>query len=203
MQNKKRGLVYGVGVNDFEGNIYKSEHYSAFVRWQGMIMRCYSDVFQKTRPTYENVTVCDEWKTFSNFLRWHLAQDVEGKHMDKELIGRDNPVYSPDTVVFIPPELNAFFTDRKRFTNGAVGVSLKSDGYYHARVMNVFSKQRESLGKFKTVTEAHEAWRKRKEELANQWADKLQSEGYEERIVTALRKVYSKDYYYTWAGHNK
>ena len=154
-------------------------------------MLCYDENFKKTRPTYENATVCKDWLTFSKFDEWCKNQNHMGMHMDKDLLEEGNTLYCPEKVCFIPPELNAFFTDRKRFTSASVGVRQADNGKYVARVMNNFTGRREQVGTFLTLEDAEIAWRKRKCELANQWADVLQSEHYDARIVSALRSRYS------------
>lgn len=187
---RERGLVYGVGINDDPTSVKILAKDPIYTRWQGMIMRCYSEKFKESRPTYEHATVCEEWKIYSNFRDWCKLQNHEGKHMDKDLLVKGNTVYSPDTVCFIPPELNAFFTDRKRFTSASVGVRRVDSGKYVARIMNPFTGVREQLGTFLSLSVASEAWRKRKHELANQWADIIEKEGYGARLVEALRKRY-------------
>lgn len=186
----KRLFVYGVGVNDDPSCFKVLRKDPIYTRWQGMIMRCYSDRFKRTRPTYENVEVCGEWKIYSNFRDWCKLQNHVGNHMDKDLLVEGNTLYSPDTVCFIPPELNSFFTDRKRFTSAAVGVREQEIGKFSARVMNPFTGKRESLGVYDNVFSASDAWRQRKNELAWQWAERLECDGYDQRIVRALREKY-------------
>ena len=187
---KERGLIYGFGINDDPTStkiLYKD---SIYTRWQGMIMRCYSEKFKETRPTYEHATVCEEWKYYSNFRDWCRLQNHEGNHTDKDLLVKGNTVYSPETVCFIPPELNTFFTDRKRFTSVAVGVREQSGGRFYARIMNPFTGKRENLGTFDNMFSAAEAWRERKKELAYQWATLLEERGYDEKIIVALKERY-------------
>ena len=52
--------------------------------------------------------------------------------------------------------------------------------------------KREHLGYFSTPEEAHEAWRKRKDDLAQRVAD----EESDPRVVEALRKRYSPEEWY-------
>lgn len=186
-----RELVYGVGVNDDPTSTKILRKNSIYTRWQGMLMRCYSERFKESRPTYENATVCEDWKIYSNFRDWCEKQNHEGKHMDKDLLVEGNTVYSPETVCFVPPELNAFFTDRKRFTSASIGVRQTDTGKYVARVMNPFTGAREHLGTFEALEPASGAWKKRKNELANQWADLLGLEGYDVCIIQVLRSRYS------------
>lgn len=177
-------LVYGVGKNDADYEVcvfsrvngqrtimWQSPFYR---RWVAMLRRCYSERYQKTRPSYAGCTVCEEWKTFSNFRMWMEVQDWEGKALDKDILAIDKKQYSPDTCVFISIELNNFLTDCRK-TRGAylIGASLEKDtGLFKASCNNPLTKRLENLGRFKSEVEAHLAWKKRKHELANLLCDK-------------------------------
>jgi hypothetical protein len=74
-----------------------------------------------------------------------------------------------------------------------VGVSLfKPTGKYRASCKNPFTGKLEHLGLFSTTEEAHEAWRKRKHELAQLVAARES----DSRVVEALRKRYSFEEWY-------
>ena len=74
-----------------------------------------------------------------------------------------------------------------------IGVSLfKRTGKFFARCNNPFTGKNEHLGYFSTPEEAHEAWRKRKHELAQLVAAKES----DLRVVEALRKRYSFEEWY-------
>ena len=60
-----------------------------------MLKLCYSPAHHKKYPSYVGCTVCEEWKTFSNFRRWMVTQNFEGRHLDKDLLVKDNLHYSP------------------------------------------------------------------------------------------------------------
>ena len=36
--------------------------------WTSMLARCYSEKYHEKKPTYQNVTVCDIWHCYANFL---------------------------------------------------------------------------------------------------------------------------------------
>lgn len=40
------------------------------------------------RSNYSTITICDEWYTFSNYLKWFCENMVEGWDLDKDLKGR-------------------------------------------------------------------------------------------------------------------
>jgi hypothetical protein len=74
-----------------------------------------------------------------------------------------------------------------------IGVHLvKRTGKYQAQCGNHFSEEQEHLGYYSTPEEAHEAWRKRKHELAQLVAAKES----DPRVVEALKKRYSFEEWY-------
>lgn len=190
---EKKSLVYGVGLNDadyavkpvVDGKRVCCPFYRA---WTGILMRCYCEKYKKRQPTYNGCSVCDEWLTFSNFKKWMERQDWHDKEIDKDLLVIGNKVYSPDACAFVSSMTNSFIIDcgaaRGEFP---VGVSLnKSIGRIRARCCNPFTGKTEHLGHFECPSQAHQAWRKRKHELACQLAG-LQTDS---RVAAALRARY-------------
>ncbi|MNR10122.1 hypothetical protein D3C85_1263570 [compost metagenome] len=118
-----------------------------------------------------------------------MRQDFEGKDLDKDILIKGNKVYGPDNCVFVSRALNTFMNDRAAVKGGCpTGVSLEtSTGRFKANCRNPFSKQLEFLGRFACQDAAHEAWRKRKHDLACQYAN-LQTDP---RIASALRTRYA------------
>ena len=191
---RPRFLVYGIGVNDADYKVCHTVNGKKIVcplyqTWQSMLRRCYSAKYQAESPTYIGCSVTPEWLTFSNFKRWMISQDWQGKELDKDLLVKGNKVYSPDTSVFVDRMTNAFTTDSSA-TRGEwpIGVNFhKTYGKLRARCRNPFTRQHELLGYFTCHKQAHLAWKKRKHELACQLAD-LQSD---ERVSQALRARYA------------
>ena len=116
-------------------------------------------------------------------------QEWHGKSLDKDIISPGRKLYSPETCAFVLKATNSFVTasDASR-GEYPVGVSLyKRTGKYRAQCNNPFIRGKEHLGLFLTPEEAHEAWRKRKHELAQLVAAKES----DPRVVEALKKRYS------------
>lgn len=210
-EKKKKGLVYGVGINDADYKVYKSSseivdgkrvrkvewRCPVYVTWTSMLARCYSDKVQSKSPTYKGCTVCDEWLTFSNFRAWMIKQDYRGKELDKDLLFKGNKVYSPETCVFVSRMVNLFMGDHgAKRGKYLIGVSWnKAKGKFVAQCCNPFLNKQENLGYFDTEKEAHEAWLKRKLELAHL----LAAEQTDERVAKALIERYTN---YMTGGSN-
>lgn len=116
------------------------------------------------------------------------VQSWQGKQLDKDLLVKGNKFYSPENCVFVDRVTNSFTIDRG--ANRGVwplGVSFdKRDVKFRAQCSNPFTKKNENLGYFTCSDEAHQAWKKRKHELACQLAD-LQTD---KRVAAALRTRY-------------
>lgn len=186
-------VVHGVAINDADYSVRRmvngKDFWCPFYRaWRNILKRCYCKAFQDKYPLYIGCSVCEEWLTFSNFKRWMEQQDWQGKQLDKDFLLTGNKVYSPETCVFIDGLTNSFILDcaasRGKYP---LGVDFhKSGGKLRSRCCNPFTKKSEHLGLFTCPNEAHEAWRKRKHELACQLAD-LQDDP---RVAAALRTRY-------------
>lgn len=203
METKK--LVYGVGINDAD---YVTQRFETigyvngkqkqklvwicpyYKSWRDMLKRCYSTKYHQQYPTYKGCSVSEDWLAFSNFKAWMEKQDWEGKHLDKDILFEGNKVYGAETCVFVTLTTNNFTTDRGNDRGEwLIGVYWnKREEKFHSRCCNPFTKKRESLGLFTSEQEAHEAWAKRKLELAHELAA-IQTDP---RVAKALIDRYSK-----------
>ena len=205
-QNRKLGepkLVFGVGINDADYVVQKMGTIDVdgvrkqklvwicpyYRVWVNMLSRCYSIKLQELRPTYEGCSVSEEWILFSNFRAWMVDQDWEGKQLDKDLLMGGNKVYSENTCIFVTRVVNSFLTDRGAARGKwMIGVAWdKSANKFKSRCSNPFTKKNENLGYFTYEQEAHNAWLKRKLELAKELAT-IQTD---ERVAKALINRYT------------
>lgn len=63
--------VYGVGCVDVSFKISNDgKHFWQYKLWSSMLRRCFNERYKETHPTYMDVTCCDEWLSFGNFLEW-------------------------------------------------------------------------------------------------------------------------------------
>lgn len=202
---KPRKLVHGAGINDADYVVQKHEEigyvngnrkrkqvwYCPYYQvWQGMLQRCYSVKFQERNPTYRGCSVSVEWLTFSGFKNWMEKQDWEDNQLDKDLLFEGNKVYSAETCVFVTRAVNMFIIERGNDRGEwPIGVNWhKGRNKFMSRCRNPFTKKLEYLGLYACDQEAHEAWLKRKLELAYRLAA-IQTDP---RVSTALINRYLK-----------
>ena len=198
--NKRNKLVYGVGINDADYNVYdygivdgkrKIVRICPFYQtWKHMLERCYSDKYQSKYPTYKGCSTYGDWLVFSQFKDWMEKQDWEDNHLDKDLLIEGNKTYSPDTCIFVPQTVNKFTLERGAARGEhMIGVSLhKVTGKFQSRCRNPFTGKGEYLGLFTNELQAHLTWKSRKHELACQLADSEYVT--DPRLVEALRTRY-------------
>jgi hypothetical protein len=190
---KNPRLTYGVGINDSD---YVTQCSSTrkicpyFLAWKNMLKRAYCKIERLNRPSYHGTSICDEWLRFSNFKVWMDSQDRSGKQLDKDLLFAGNKIYSPETCCFVSREINTFLTDSAATRgNLLIGVCIhKNTGKFMAQI-RAQSKGREYIGIFDSELDAHEAWRKRKHEIALQ----LAAQQTDPRTAKALSTRYLKE----------
>lgn len=197
----KNRLVHGVGINDAEYKTHICKTVDGVTRaiwrcpfykvWSGMLERAYSEKCHDKHPTYRDVTVNEPWHTFSVFRLWMENQTWMGNEIDKDILFPGNREYSEDKCVFVPASLNSFLADsRSNRGKYPLGVTWdSSSNKFKSTCRNPFIQKVENLGRFDDPNEAHNAWRKRKHELACRYAD-MQTD---ERIALALRKRFAHE----------
>ena len=180
------GIIGNEKVRDENGKIIKS--YSV---WYNMLRRCNSDECQKKHPTYKCCTVCEEWLNYSNFKKWfndnYYEIDGERMDLDKDILVKGNKIYSPDTCVFVPQNINKLFIKRNKARGKyPIGVYLNKDLNKFIAQCNTFyngKKQKKYLGLYNTIEEAFNAYKQFKEadikQIADEYKDKIPNKLYE------------------------
>ena len=145
----------------------------AYTRWQGILRRCYDKQYQMKKPTYLECMICDEWLNFQNFMMWYNQNyyTIENTtmHLDKDILTKGNKIYSSDTCVFVPSEINALFT-KTNAKRGVlpIGVDLHRNKY--RATMNVNNKHIH-LGVYDSMEEAFAVYKRSKEDYIKEIAD--------------------------------
>ena len=173
--------VHSVGVL---GNKYPSEvnrvKTKEYVLWTHMLQRCYSDSYKKKYPTYEGCEVSENFKSYEYFYEWchkQIGFTDEGWHLDKDLLIKGNKVYSENTCVFMPAEINSLLvkSDKKRGKH-LIGVYWCKKGKAFKAQVSRNKGMQEHLGYFKTEIEAFHAYKQAKETFIKEQAEKWKSQ---------------------------
>jgi len=175
IKNVYHRAVYGVGylgLGDYspKGN---KVHRQIYDLWNKMLERVYSPSKLEKCPSYKGTTVCKEWHNFQVFAKWFEENHVEGWQLDKDLLSKGTKIYSPETCVFIPRELNTFMTNVKvDNTSGYTGVSYsKPNGKWVANIS--IGGKRKYLGQRDSVEEAYKLYKKARDKICQEWRIKM------------------------------
>ena len=183
--SKKKGIVYGVGINDVDYVVSDCLYYR---KWKGMMRRCYSSNYHITNPSYVGCSICEEWHLFSNFKSWMVKQDWEEKELDKDILFPGNKVYSPDTCVFIDKKVNELFSKKSR--NGVRGVvyceRLKK---YVVRGSTIIDSEKKSryYGCYSTLEEAKKVSDKVREDYVMSVANEQKDDRVKDAILSLIK----------------
>lgn len=172
-------LIYGVGLNDRKYPVkVEGKSTKVYNLWLNLLTRCYNSKTHKTSPTYVGCSVSENFKNFTYFYEWCQKQigfNQEGFQLDKDLILRGNKIYSEDTCLFLPRELNSLLTAHKAARGSfPLGVSLHC-GKFKAQCLRHPAPTH--IGLFNTPDEAFQAYKQAKETFI-----KLQAEKWKARI---------------------
>lgn len=198
--------VFGWGINDVDYPVTRQERVNGksvrvwtcpyYNDWVGILERSISPRLKDNQSYYIDCTVCEEWKYFSNFIKWVDSQpnrDWVNCVPDKDLLISGNKHYSHTTVAYVSVLVNAFITDRKSIGNMLTGVSLIPESnnkkQYKVYCNDPFNNESRYVGYFSTEIEAHKAWQAKKHKYACMLAD-LQDDP---RVADALRQRYAPD----------
>ena len=171
--------VYGVGILGTKYptaiNGVQTKEYNL---WQHMLKRCYSDKYQY--PTYKGCEVSDKLKSYEYFYEWchkQIGFGNEGWQLDKDLLTKGNKVYSEDSCVFLPQEINSLLV-KSIASRGEylIGVSWHNANKAFRAQISKNKGKLEHLGYFKTEMEAYNAYKTAKESFIKEQASKWQSQ---------------------------
>lgn len=161
----------------------------AWVYFNGMRARCRpGSAAQAQRPTYAGCV--NAFASFQEFADWATAQPGygnDGWSIDKDLLIKGNKVYSKETCVFVPMEINNSLTNHRRHRGPLpVGVckdSERKNPLYRAYINENGKSKR--IGAFKTIDQAFYAYKVEKEAALRRLAEKYK-EAIDPRAFAAL-----------------
>lgn len=183
--------VFGIGVIGDAPISINGKTIKEYALWHNVLLRCYDENFHHKTPSYLGCSVSSNFRYFPYFKEWCSNQvgfnskDENGElfQLDKDILTQGNKIYSEDTCVFVPQEINTLFT-RQRVTE-ADSKPTPFFSKWHNRYLSRMSKfgKLVHLGTFKSQAEAFSLYKEVKEayikEIANKWKDQIDPRVYE------------------------
>lgn len=179
-------LILGVGIvgsklskEERKGKVYRN--------WCQILKRCYSEKIKYKFPTYDGCTMSDNFKYYPYFKEWYMSQknwDDPDFVLDKDLLSeKHTKIYSEDTCVFLPKEINSLLTTTKASRGDLpIGVCKLRGNRASFRACIGKNSKNFVLGYYQTPEEAFYAYKIAREdylkEKANQWKDMLDERAY-------------------------
>ena len=189
---RPRSKLYGIGLNDFEGNVYiEGKQIREYSLWKSVLQRCYCQKYQERKPTYKGCEVETFLLSFTNFynfvrsLKGFGEVDEKGKpfQMDKDLLVKGNKTYSVESICFVPQEINAFLVNRKKLRGDLpIGVCYNNvTGEFQCQLSR--NGRIQTLGYFSRKEDAFHTYKIYKQHyakvLAQKWKDKIDHRVYD------------------------
>lgn len=157
----KYGFYFGEGIFETKRNSIEAKIYSILSKIK---FRCYRNLGKDINNYYNKVLVCEEWHNFQNFCQWYLDNSKWNTfgyelEIDKDILCNikhlETKIYSPETCLLIPMELNRFLA----------GDNLNSGVYNRNckfKVQIQYNKKLHHLGTYSTFEKAKEVYAKEK-----------------------------------------
>ena len=183
--------VCGIGYLG-EGEYKVSEngkHTKHYMIWKCMLKRCYDPKCIQKNPTYTGCEVADEWHNFQLFSEWFDKNyyEIKGEvmNLDKDILCKGNKIYSADTCVFVPQNINKLFVKSDKCRGGSpIGMTYKNKKYNAQCKVNG---KEQYLGCYDTKEEAFQVYKNFKEkyikEVAEEYKDKIPEKLYNAMIT--------------------
>lgn len=179
-------LIEGKGIIGTKLTTEEYKH-KAYKNWVRILMRCYNEKQRYRHPTYSGCSVSEFFLTYTNFRDWYVKQknwDNPLFVLDKDLLStKECKVYSEETCVFIPKEINSLLTTTKASRGGLpIGVCKpkREGGKFTARICK--ENKDYDLGYYEDAAEAFLVYKEAREaylkEKAHQWKEQLDVRAY-------------------------
>ncbi len=132
------------------------------------------------------------WQSFQNFVAWYdenlkLYMIDSIPCIDKDLLYKNNKIYSPKNCLLVPEIINIFSTNSK-YKRGKlpIGVYLdKESGKYKSQCNDPLNRYNRNLGRYNTPEEAFMVYKKTKEQYAKDLAKEFNNK-IDKRVINAL-----------------
>ena len=187
--------VYGHGYLgvDKNGNVPKTTELKdgkwcstwEYNKWLGMLQRCFDNKYKEKNPTYKDVTCCNRWLCFANFLEdfeilkqeynWNKDEKLQ---LDKDILHKGNKMYSLENCILVPNWINNLFI-KSNASRGEYPIGVR----YHKQTKKYEAQCRINgkfigLGYYNTPEETFNAYKMAKENEIKRVANDCVSKGF-------------------------
>ena len=163
----------------------------AYQTWRDMLKRCYDPYNMNTsnHSCYQNCIVCEDWFNFQNFAKWYednyYVVENEIMCLDKDILFKQNNIYSPNTCLIVPATINKLFVKQKKSNSNLPIGCYNHDGKIMVTCRLGKNRVYKSGFNYNQVEEAFEYYKNLKEEyirkVANDYKDRIP-----DKVYTAL-----------------
>lgn len=180
VKNPLRSKIYGrgyIGIGIYKPSVNGAitPHYQ---NWHSMMTRCYSEKFKNRNTSYDGCNVTQSWFDFQKFSEWHDANyyilDNEAVHLDKDILVKNNKLYSPDTCLYVPSKINRMLV-RRTIERGDCPIGVHIDNgrrkKYLAQCRDTIKNKYINLGYYYNQIDAFYAYKEYKENTIKKVAD--------------------------------
>lgn len=172
--NFKKGTVFNpydkticgvgyIGVGKHKTGTARKKNKSYAV-WEDMMYRCYNERLRESHLAYADCTVCKEWHNYQVFADWYEENFYtinDGRmHLDKDILVKDNRIYSPRTCMFVPQRINMIFMKKNRKVDADLqnGITRCVGGYrtqYNLKYLGTYKTLDETLYYYNIEKQIH------------------------------------------------
>lgn len=180
VKNRYHPNKYGGIVGDIRPSKTVNKMSKEYIAWYNILVRCYEEKIYNKYQSYEQCEICEEWKYYWNFYDWLHSQSNFEKWkngtswaVDKDIIIKNNKIYSPQTCCLVPKEVNNLLLKSEQ-TRGdlPIGVTYrKSDGMYEAQCSDPFLNKYITIGIYNTPQQAFKYYKQYKENILQRMAN--------------------------------
>lgn len=193
IKNPCRPSVCGVGYIGI-GEYSFITNKRIYMAWRGMLERCYvaRSLNRSRGASYKECSVDSRFYNFQYFCNWFINNIWDEKCiiLDKDILIKNNKIYSPESCILVDQRINCLFTKRSNYRgNCCIGVKYYNNHY--VAQCNDVNGVRRCLGWFGTEIEAFNCYKEYKEKVIKQVADI-----YKEKYENFPQKLYNAMYCY-------
>ena len=178
--------VFGVGIIGTKYPISDNSKLNYIYKvWHNTLDRCYNEKTRLKYKAYSDCNVSDNFKYYEYFYEWFISQNGcdERFEIDKDLLIKNNKLYSENTCILLPKEVNLALSVKKSQRGQYLIGVCKTGKKFLARCCTNGGDR--TLGYYNTEIEAFNAYKQTKENYLKQLAEKWKYQ-IDERAYNAL-----------------